>query len=88
MKINSAILISLSIILLGFFFNQPYLWIPLSVLAAGFIDLFARQWIASDKLGTARNLSVILKFFFALVSFYAMLGQIACVGLVLWWLVF
>lgn len=88
MKINLAIIISLLILLTGFFFDQPYLWIPLSVLSAGIIDLFTRQWVASDKLGSARNLSVIVKFIFALIGFYAMIGQIVCIGLVLWWFIF
>ena len=88
MKLNFSILTSLAVLLVGFFSKQPYLWIPLSVLAAGFFDLFTRSWILSDKLGRAIKLSVLLKSFFALIGFYAMLGQIACVGLVVWWFVF
>ena len=87
MKINSAILISTSTLFLGFFFNQPYLWISFSVLGAGFIDLFTRQWVMSDRIGSAKNLSMFIKFFFSLVGFYAMLGQIVCVGLLIWWFV-
>lgn len=87
MKINSAIIIALITLLLGFFLNQPYLWIPSSVLAAGFVDLFTRQWVMSDRFGTAKNLSALLKFLFTLIGFYAMLGQIVCIGLMLWWFI-
>ena len=88
MKINYAIIIALLTLLLGFFFNQPYLWIPFSVLVAGFVDLFTRRWVLSDRFGTAKNLSALLKLLFTLVGFYAMLGQVACVVLVFWWFVF
>jgi hypothetical protein len=59
MKINSAIIISLIVLLLGFFFGQPYLWVPLSILVAGFVDLFTRQWVMSDRLRSSRSLSVL-----------------------------
>lgn len=87
-RINPAIIISFSITLLGFFFKQPYLWIPLSVLATGIIDLFTRRWVMSDRLGSARTLSIMLKSLFSLIGFYAMLGQIVCIGLAIWWLFF
>ncbi len=88
MKIDLAIIISFLVLLLGLSFNKPYLWIPLSVLVAGFIDLFIRQWVISDRLGSATNLSILIKFFLTLIMFYAMIGQMVCIGLVLWWFVF
>jgi len=88
MKFNSAIIISLLTLLLGFFFDQPYLWIPLSVFGAGFIDLFIRRWVVSDRIGAMQKLSMILKSFFALIGFYAMIGQVICIGLIIWWFVF
>lgn len=87
MKINSAILISFPTLLLGFLFSQPYLWIPLSVLIAGVIDLFARKWVISNRLGSAKNISALLKLFFTLMGFYAMIGQLVCIGLITWWLI-
>lgn len=87
MKFNSATIIALFTLLFGFFFNQPYLWIPLSVLVAGFVDLSTRQWVMSDRFGTAKNLSALIKFLFTLIGFYAMLGQIVCIGLILWWFI-
>ena len=88
MKLNTAVIISGITLLLGIGFSQPYLWVPLTVLIAGIIDLFTRKWVASDRLGRALRLSVFLKFFFSLIGFYGMLGQVACVGLILWWFIF
>ncbi|PIQ91480.1 MAG: hypothetical protein COV70_03470 [Parcubacteria group bacterium CG11_big_fil_rev_8_21_14_0_20_39_22] len=88
MKFNTAIIISLITLLLGFFFEQSYLWIPLSVLGAGIVDLFTRQWVMSDRVGQMQKLSMTLKSMFALVGFYAMIGQVVCVGLIIWWFIF
>jgi hypothetical protein len=86
MKLNIAIVISAATLLAGFFFHQPYLWIPVSVLLAAVIDLYTRQWVMSDRLGSAQNLSMFLKMVFATAGFYAMIGQIACITLAGWWL--
>lgn len=88
MKFNTAIIISFVTLLLGFFFKQPYLWMPLSVLGAGVIDLLTRQWVISDDVGHMQKLSITLKLFFSLIGFYATIGQIACIGLVVWWFIF
>lgn len=88
MKLSTAIIISGLTLLIGFVFSQPLLWLPTSILIAGLIDLFTRSWVASDRLGQARTMSMLLKFTFALVGFYAMLGQLICIGLITWWLVF
>jgi len=88
MRLNTAIVISLITLLLGFFFEKVYLWVPLSVLIAGIIDLFTRQWVMSDRVGQMQRLSVTLKSLFALTGFYAMIGQVACIGLIIWWFIF
>ncbi len=88
MKLNIAVVIATITFLLGISLNQPYLWIPVSVLGAGVIDLFTRSWVMSERLGSAKTLSTTLKSFLALIGFYAMLGQIACVGLILWWFIY
>lgn len=88
MKINLAIIISAPVLLAGFFTEQSYLWIPATVLIAAAVDLFTRQWISSDKLGSAQSFSAVLKLLFALVGFYAMIGQIVCIGLLIWWFAF
>ena len=88
MRLNTAIVISLITLLLGFFFEKVYLLVPLSVLIAGIIDLFTRQWVMSDRVGQMQRLSVTLKSLFALTGFYAMIGQVACIGLIIWWFIF
>lgn len=88
MRINLAIIISVLVLLLGFFTDKLYLWIPISVLIAGIIDLFSRRLVSSDRLGRAKVLSSILKLLFALIGFYAMIGQIVCIILLIWWFVF
>lgn len=87
MRLNTAIVVSFVTLAIGLIFGEQHLWIPASVLAAAAIDLFTRQWVVSDRLGSSRNLSSILKFIFALIGFYAMLGQIACIVLVISWFV-
>lgn len=59
MKINTSIIISLVVLISGYFFNKPYLWIPTTVLFAGVIDLFTRKWIMSDRLGSFIKLGVV-----------------------------
>jgi len=87
MKINTSVIISAIALAVGLFLNEPYLWVPLSVLIAGLIDLSTRQWVISDRLGSAQRFSILLKFFFATIGFYAMLGQILCIALVVWWFI-
>ena len=86
MRINNAIIISILTLIIGFFFNKPHILIPTSVLTPGVVDLFTRKWVISNRLGSAKNLSALLKLFFTLIGFYAMIGQLACIGLIIWWL--
>jgi len=88
MKINLAIIISSIVLLIGLFTGQLYLWIPATVLVAGIIDLFTRQWVKSDRLGEAQTFSIILKLSFAIIGFYAMVGQVLSIILLFWWFVF
>jgi len=88
MRLNTAIIISGVTLSVGFFFDQPYLWIPLSVLVAGVIDLFTRQWYVSDRLGSDRGFSILLKLLVTMIGFYAMLGQAISIGLIIWWFAF
>ncbi|OGJ14108.1 hypothetical protein A2554_01155 [Candidatus Nomurabacteria bacterium RIFOXYD2_FULL_35_12] len=87
MKINIAITISVLTLILGFVTKQVYLWIPLTVLIAGLIDMFSRQWVASDRLGSSINLSMFLKSLCSLAVLYVLIGQIICLGLVVWWFI-
>ncbi len=86
MRFNTSIIIAGITLVVGVLFQQPHLWVPLSVLVAGVIDLFTRQWVMSDRLGRMREVSALLKMLLALIGFYAMLGQVACIVLAGWWI--
>lgn len=88
MRITSGVIIAFVTLFLGLIFKQPYLWLPLSIFIASVIDLFTRRWVASNEIGTWMYFSVILKFLFAMLSFYATVGQVICMGLIFWWFVF
>lgn len=87
MRLTSAFVVSISTLAIGAVFAKPLLWIPGTVFVAALIDSFTRQWVASSALGAAQTASVILKFVFALIGFYAMLGQIACIAVLIFWFV-
>lgn len=88
MKINTSIVIAGITLLLGIFLKQSNIWIPLSVLVAGVVDLFTRKWVASDRLGSATNLSMFIKSLCSIAVLYAMIGQVVCIGLIITWFVF
>lgn len=85
MKINTSTIIALTVLLIGTVTTQPLLWIPLSVLIASLIDLFTRNWVVSNRLGSAVTFSIFLKFIFSLIGFYALIGQFVSLGLLAWW---
>lgn len=85
MKITTSIIISAVTLLVGYFFDQTYLWLPLTVLVAGIVEGRTRQWVASNRLGSSTTVSVLLKFVFAVIGLYAMIGQVACIGLIIIW---
>lgn len=88
MKISLAIIISLVTVILGLTFGKSNIWIPISFLLASIIELPTRKWVNSDRLGSMRNLSFIIKGLLTLVGFYALIGQIICVGIIIWWFIF
>lgn len=88
MKISLAIIISLLTVAIGVAFGKPYLWIPISFLIASIIELSTRRWVASEELGRWMSFSAIIKFLLATIGFYALIGQIVCIGLIIWWFIF
>ena len=86
MRLNTAIVIATVTLLIGVAFSEHHLWIPISVLCAAVVDLFTRSWTASNHVGEWVALSIIVKFVFALIGLYATLGQLACFGVLAWWL--
>lgn len=88
MRLNSAVIVSLLILLIGFFLDKPYLWFPSSVLLAAIISLFTSKWINSNKIGTSTSVSTVSKFLLSLIGFYSTLGQFGCIGLLIHWFIF
>ena len=86
MPLKPAIVISGVTLVVGIIFRESPLWIPASVLAAGIIDLLTRRWYSSNAVGEWVAVSITLKFLFALIGFCATVGQLACLGLMIWWL--
>ena len=86
MRLNTAVVIAAFTLIIGLSFSEDRLWVPATVLAAGIFDLATRDWYSSSKLGSSVRVSVMLKFFCSLIGFYAMIGQLLCVGLLGWWL--
>lgn len=85
MRLTAPTVIAGATLIAGLIFHQNYLWIPATVLAAGLIDLFTRRWVASKNPGRWPTASTFLKFVCALVSFYAIVGQVACLVLIPVW---
>lgn len=88
MKISLAIIISSLTVIIGLFFGKPVVWFPLSFFVASLIELSTRRWVSSEDLGSWTNFSVIIKFILGLVGFYALAGQVICVGIIIWWFIF
>ncbi len=88
MRIRLAIIISLLTSIIGVIFSKSYILIPFSFLIASIIELPTRRWVASERLGRWTSASMIVKFLFALIGFYALIGQIVCVIFIIWWFVF
>ena len=88
MKLNTSIVIAAIAAVVAFVLSRPPCWwVPITVLVAGIVDLFTRAWVMSPRLGSAKTLSMALKSICALFGLYAMIGQLMCVGLVIWWFV-
>ncbi len=92
MKLNTASVIAAFTLLAGWYFHQPYLWVPATILLAAVVDLFTRRLVMSDDRATALDFPPILwgsapylKAIFGIVGLYAMVGQVICATLLAWW---
>lgn len=83
MKINLSLIISSIVTIIGLAAGKGQLWLPMSVLIASLIAMKTSQWVASDQVGEAYTVSIILKFLLSLIGTYAALGQFIC----LFWLI-
>ncbi|HBF00758.1 MAG TPA: hypothetical protein DDW46_06830 [Dehalococcoidia bacterium] len=86
MKTTTAITITGFTAAWGLIAGNPFLWLPITGLFAGVIDLFTRDWVRSPKLGASIKFSLYLKLVLTLMGTYAMLSQFACVVLMIYWI--
>lgn len=87
MRFNTAVVIATVTLLIGVARAEAHLWIPLTVLAAGIVDLFTRSWLHSRKRGASSAASEGLRLTLTLIGLYAALGQLACLVLMLVWFI-
>jgi len=84
--ITSSLIISAITLIIGIILKAPLIWLPISVLITSIVDSLTRSWTTSDRLGRARTASTIIKGLFSLMGIYATIGQLACVGLIIFWI--
>lgn len=85
MKLNLSFVVSLITITIGLLMSQS-IFVPITVLIASVIDLLTREWVMSEKVGTAVGLSIILKFIFSAIGMYALLGILINIILIFIWI--
>lgn len=86
MRISLATILNSICIGIGLLLSRGPLWIPILGLAASLIATLTKEWVASDRMGTAVAASMIIKTIFALIGFIAMLSQLSALGLIGYWL--
>ena len=85
--ITTLVIRSLCIIL-GIYFNKPYLWIPISSVIATIIYAPFHSWCISSAIGSRVILSISIKTILSLIGFYASVGSWASYALLIYWFVF
>lgn len=85
MRLNTSVVIAAITLLAGFYFAGSPLWIPISVLLSGVIYLVAGPWANSNKVGENVALSMTLKTIVQTIGLWATVGQLMCLGLIVWW---
>lgn len=88
MKFSLSLVISLMTLILGLIFQKTGIIVVASVFVASVIDLFTRNWVKSGALGAATSISVVLKFMFSFIGFYAMVGVLISLFYILRWFIF
>jgi hypothetical protein len=86
MRISLATILNSICIGIGLLWSRGPLWIPILGLAMSLITTLTKEWVASDRIGTAVSVSIIIKAIFALIGFIAMLSQLSALGLIGYWL--
>lgn len=85
MRLNTPVVISALIFALGLILHKFYLWVPASVFVAGLVWLVLGGFALSNKRGSNVGASEGLKLVVNLIGLYATIGQLACIGLLIWW---
>lgn len=85
MRLNTSVLISALTFAVGLIWHKFYLWVPASVFVAGLVWLALGGFASSNKRGANAAVSEVLKLVVNLIGFYATIGQLACIGLLIWW---
>jgi len=65
--------------------GYPHLWLPYTGLAASLLAVPTRSWVASSRTGSWVMLSALLKSSLGTIGLYALLAELACIPLVLYW---
>ena len=87
MRLNTSVAISAVIFAVGLIWQKFHLWVPASVFVAGLVWLALRVFASSNKRGSNSAVSEGLKLVVNLIGLYAIIGQFACIGLLIWWVV-
>lgn len=87
MRLNTSVVISALTFAVGLIWHKFYLWVPASVFAAGLVWLVLGGFASSNKRGSNAVASEGLKLVVNLIGLYATIGQLACIGVLIWWFV-
>lgn len=87
MRLNISVVISALTFAVGLIWHEFYLWIPASVFVAGIVWLVLGGFASSNKRGSNTAASEGLKLVVNLIGLYVTIGQLACIGLLIWWFV-
>jgi hypothetical protein len=86
MKVNVPFILSLFTFIIALVKHLPdWWWVPLTVLFASLVYGWSRDWVLSERLGSAQTLSIVLKSVCSLFILYAFAGTVICGILLFRW---
>jgi len=84
----TTLVIRFPCIILGVYFNKPYLWVPISSVIAAIVYAPFHSWCNSSAIGSRVILSISIKTMLSLIGFYASVGSWASYALLIYWFAF
>jgi hypothetical protein len=87
MRLNTSVVISALTFSGGLIWHKLYLWVPASVFVAGLVWLVLGGFASLKKRGSNAAASEGVKLVVNIIGLYATIGQLACIGLLIWWFV-